>query len=370
MRASCKLACYPKDMQSKRAHSVSVKVQSYKFMRRSSSKGGTPPPPVVDDIQEQQRPISPSCELETNYCQMYDISEDGVQLPQRVETVEIMRDSGRATPADPSSIVKKSSKSDLKSRKNGYAYYNDAFAVREEGKKVPAAAGVWVEMKTNVIVGLLPITPHLIPETNLICQFTPQLENEFDFIKSLSEVIAKRFSRTEETVAVSIEHSSCMIMGGTFDGCYFLTINSLSSISPTCNKRNVALISEWLTANLGVPSSRGFIRFVEPDAGNYAMGGITCLDMLEKERSSTRMSMASTDGNVGGRSRKGFLSGRTSRMDKLGENRPPSGTVDSMDSGRETVQSTYTEKARVRRGRSMFNLFGRSQRIPAESPWS
>ncbi|KAF8419315.1 Tautomerase/MIF superfamily [Tirmania nivea] len=261
--------------------------------------------------------------------------------------VEIIRDSGRATPADPSSLGKKSSKSDLKSRKNGHAYYNDAFAVREDGKKVPAAAGVWVEMKTNVI-----------------------LENEFDFIKSFSQVIAKRFSRTEETVAVSIDHSSCMMMGGTFDGCYLLTITSLSFISPTCNKRNVALISEWLSANLGVPSSRGFIRFVEPDAGNYAMGGITCLDMLEKERSSTRMSMASTDGSADGRARKGFLSGRMSRMDKLDENRPPSNTVCSMDSGRETVQSTYAEKAAVKRGRSMFNLFGRSQRIPAESQWS
>jgi len=92
---------------------------------------------------------------------MYDISEDCVQLPQRVEAVEIMRDSGRATPADPSSIGKKSSKSDLNSRGGGHAYYNDAFAVREEGKKVPAAAGVWVEMKTNVIVCLRQITSSL-----------------------------------------------------------------------------------------------------------------------------------------------------------------------------------------------------------------
>jgi len=156
-----------------------------------------------------------------------------------------------------------------------------------------------------------------------------------------------------------------MIMGGTFDGCYFLTITSLSSISPTCNKRNAALISEWLSANLGVPITRGFIRFVEPDADDYAMGGITCLEMLEKERSSTRMGMASTDGNSNGRARKGFLSGRASRMDKLDEDRSPTSTVGSMDSGRETVQSTYAEKAAVKRGRSMLSLFGRSQRIPA-----
>jgi len=190
------------------------------------------------------------------------------------------------------------------------------------------------------------------------------IENEFDFVKSLSQVIAKRYSRTEETVALSVEHSSCMIMGGTFDGCYFLTITSLSLISPTCNKRNVALISEWLNTNLGVPSSRGYIRFVEPDVANYAMGGVTCLDLLEKERPSTRASTAS-----GGGRKRGILWGRTSRMDTLGENRPLSDTVASegfIDSGRETALSNYPEKpVGLRRGASMFNLFGRSQRIQA-----
>lgn len=76
-------------------------------------------------------------------------------MSHRVEAVDLMRDSGRATPADPSCVGRKSSKSDLRSKKNGHLYFNEAFAVREEGKKVPASAGVWVEMKTNVIVCLL-----------------------------------------------------------------------------------------------------------------------------------------------------------------------------------------------------------------------
>lgn len=96
-------------------------------------------------------------------------------------------------------------------------------------------------------------------------------------------MIAKRFSRTEESVAVSIDHSCCMILGGTFDGSYLLTITSLTSISPTCNKRNAALIAEWINVNLGVPGVRGYIRFVEPDIANYATGGYTFLDIMEKE---------------------------------------------------------------------------------------
>ena len=157
-----------------------------------------------------------------------------------------------------------------------------------------------------------------------------------------------------------------MIMGGTFDGCYFLTITSLSSISPTCNKRNVALISEWLNTNLGVPSSRGYIRFVEPDSAGYAMGGATCLDLLERERPSTRMS----DGLSPVRTKKSFFGGRTSRMGTLDENRPPStdtvvASNSSLGSGRSSPFSNYPTKRTIRKGRSMFNLFGLSQRIQA-----
>lgn len=36
-------------------------------------------------------------------------------------------------------------------------YYGEIFAVREAGPVVPAGAGIWVELKTNVIVGILLI---------------------------------------------------------------------------------------------------------------------------------------------------------------------------------------------------------------------
>lgn len=165
-------------------------------------------------------------------------------------------------------------------------------------------------------------------------------------------------------------------MGGTFEGCYFLTITSLTSISPTCNKRNVALISEWISTNLGVPSSRGYIRFVELDIANYAIGGMTCLDMLERERSPTRMSGNLTTG-VGDnmKPRKGII-GKVKPSITMDENRPPSkpgddvspvDIVSSLDSGSMTSQSAYNTKTTpvMKRGRSMFSLFNRAQRIPA-----
>lgn len=110
-----------------------------------------------------------------------------------------------------------------------------------------------------------------------------QLENEFAFAKSFSEIVAKRFSRVESAVALSIDHSCCMIVGGTFQGAYLLTITSPVSISPACNKRNVALLSEWLEEHIGVPPPRGYILFRDPEPANFAPGGQTTLDLLEKE---------------------------------------------------------------------------------------
>lgn len=64
-----------------------------------------------------------------------------------------MRDIGRDTPAAPG-LFKKSSKSDFGRKRSmkGAGYYGEVFAVRETGPVVPTSAGVWVELKTNVIV--------------------------------------------------------------------------------------------------------------------------------------------------------------------------------------------------------------------------
>jgi phenylpyruvate tautomerase PptA (4-oxalocrotonate tautomerase family) len=96
-------------------------------------------------------------------------------------------------------------------------------------------------------------------------------------------MLSKRYNHDEASVCVSVQHSACMITGGTFDGTYMLTITSVSLISPTVNKRNAALITEWLAANLGVPPHRGYIRFAETDFANYAVGGYTVLDLMQKE---------------------------------------------------------------------------------------
>lgn len=161
-------------------------------------------------------------------------------------------------------------------------------------------------------------------------------------------MIAKRYARPEESVCVSIDHSACMIMGGSFDGTYSATITSVSMISPTVNKRNAAVISEWLNNHLGVPANRGYIRFVDTDFANFAVGGYTVLDLMEKEEVS-RTGTTDRSSVYREQSMKRSLSRAAFGKDKVSEK------TSSAESGSDRPpQSRLTRK-------SMFNLFTRSR---------
>lgn len=284
--------------------------------------------PVSEQLNTiHERPDSPSAMTDYSFD-----NEDDVRLPTRVEHI---RDPGRGAPAD--SLGRKGSKS-----KRSHAFYNDAFALREAAPTVPAGTPVWVEMKTNIII-----------------------ENEFEFTKSFSQVLAKRYQKPESEIALSVDHASCMIMGGTYSSCYFLTITSLTSVSPTCNKRNVALIAGWLNSQLGVPPNRGYIRFVEPEISNLAFGGFTCLDLLEKEKaavrpgtSQSRPGTATTLTNSVRESRaKRSILGRH-KSSSVDESRPPIVKNDNIN----LVEGNPNDgKTAIRRGRSMFSLFGKAK---------
>ncbi len=171
-------------------------------------------------------------------------------------------------------------------------------------------------------------------------------------------MIAKRYGHAEEAVCLSLEHSSCMIMGGTFDGTYVLTITSVSMISPTCNKRNAALLSEWFKNNLGVPAERGYVRFVDPDCANYAIGGVTILDLMEKEEK-LRTGTTDRSGVYREKSMKRSISRSRSKRDLATETIKSQGTKDGMmdfqNGGRPT-----TAGGKMKR-KSMFNLFSRQR---------
>lgn len=179
-------------------------------------------------------------------------------------------------------------------------------------------------------------------------------------------MIAKRYGKSEDTVCVSLEHSSCIVMGGTFDGSYMLTITSLTMISPTCNKRNAALISDWIGNNLGVAGNRGYIRFIDPDVANYAIGGVTMLDLMEKEEI-TRTGTTDKAGVIRDKSVKRSMSRHKPKKGRSSYDKSTSfpdsrddDVLSDLPSTNSSDSRPTTPGARMKK-RSMFNLFSKSR---------
>jgi len=102
---------------------------------------------------------------------------------------------------------------------------------------------------------------------------------------------------------VVISHSSCLLIGGSFDPAYILTVTTLPEyVQQATNQRNSFLIQRLMLKILGVPADRGIIRFVAIAEEMLGTKGTTVLgQMKEKEpglaraltsRSSNRKSLA------------------------------------------------------------------------------
>ena len=203
-----------------------------------------------------------------------------------------------------------------------------------------------------------------------------QLENEFDFAQSLSQMIAKRYNQSEDAVNVAVAHSACMVMGGTFEGTYILTISSVASISPTINKRNAAVLADWFKRNLGVAANRGILRFVDMGFANYATAGETVLSLMEKEqvaRTGSAASGAATAGLGAGvgllrelstTTRRTLSYAQSSRRDRL---KPEPVLASLPEQHRSSENEPAPDKARaagkgIRKKKSVFGMFSKASR--------
>jgi hypothetical protein len=82
---------------------------------------------------------------------------------------------------------------------------------------------------------------------------------------------------------ISINHSACILLGGSFEPTYVLTINALSAqLQPTINKRNAAMIQTFMTESIGVAADRGVIRFIPISEDNLATNGMTIAGDIEQ----------------------------------------------------------------------------------------
>jgi hypothetical protein len=82
---------------------------------------------------------------------------------------------------------------------------------------------------------------------------------------------------------ITVNHSACLLLGGSFEPTYVLTITALPiQLLPTTNKRNAALIQNFMAESIGVPLDRGMIKFVPIQEECLATNGMTVLGDIER----------------------------------------------------------------------------------------
>lgn len=114
-----------------------------------------------------------------------------------------------------------------------------------------------------------------------------QIKDEYTLVTDLSHHLSTRYQKPETSIMITVNHSACLLLGGSFEPTYILTINALPvQLQPTLNKRNAAMIQAFMTESIGVSIDRGIVKFVPIQEEAFAMNGMTILGEIENlERS-------------------------------------------------------------------------------------
>ncbi|TLD20523.1 hypothetical protein PspLS_08344 [Pyricularia sp. CBS 133598] len=176
-----------------------------------------------------------------------------------------MREIERGPPGDRKNNARsRMSQVDVLASKRRSTFFEDTFAASKVEKSGAKAATAMTERIRSEAIVMAEV------KTNVI------LSDEFTFITELSYNLSLRYQRPVSSIVVSVQHGACMMYGGTFEPAYSMTIFALpSQMRPTTNKRNAVMIQMHMDEVLGVPSSRGIVRFVPMPEDNVAVSGRT-----------------------------------------------------------------------------------------------
>lgn len=165
-------------------------------------------------------------------------------------------------------------------------FYEDSFqykagATSSARERVIKDAPIIAELRTNVII-----------------------KDEYTLVTDLSHHLSTRYQRPETSIMITVNHSACLLLGGSFEPTYILEINALPvQLQPTTNKRNAALIQQFMCESVGVTPDRGIIKFVPIQEESLAMNGMTILGDIERlerkqaEENGTAVKRAMTKGS-------------------------------------------------------------------------
>lgn len=170
-----------------------------------------------------------------------------------------------------------------------------------------------------------------------------QIKDEYTLVTDLSHHLSTRYQKPETSIMITVNHSACLLLGGSFEPTYILTINALPvQLQPTLNKRNAAMIQSFMTESIGVPIDRGIVKFVAIQEEAFAMNGMTILGEIENlersqaEETGTRRTATKSSRRSGVSKAKSSitLSRKTSKANTKGRTvTPPLPSPGPLDSG-------------------------------------
>ena len=209
---------------------------------------------------------------------------------ETINEKSLIRDLSRGAPGDENPMAlaqRRPEEKDRSTRKSNY--FGEVFAYREANTSVKERATresvITAEVKTNVIVCIIRGHSEAVRrKADAALCFILKVKDEYSFITDLSTQISQRYQRPQAFIMIMLDHSSCLMYGGSFDPAYMLTISALpAQLMPTTNKRNASLIQQFFTESLNVPADRGIVRFIAIPEENLASDGMTVMGIMENQ---------------------------------------------------------------------------------------
>lgn len=140
-----------------------------------------------------------------------------------------------------------------------------------------------------------------------------QIKDEYTVVTNLSQHLSERYHRPESSIMITVTHSACLMMGGSFEPAYILTISAIPiEVQPVTNKRNAYLMQHFVADTIHVPSSRGVVRFIEIAEERLATNGSTIagdIERLETNNTSGQVTSKSSRKSLIANRRKSLMNG-------------------------------------------------------------
>jgi hypothetical protein len=181
----------------------------------------------------------------------------------------------------------------------------------------------------------------------------------------LSFRVSEIYHRPEASVMVLVATDIPMVIGGSSEPAYTMTVTALApEIAPTKNKRSAHLLQQFMQESLCISPNRGVVRYDAVPESNLATNGMTALQEMEN------MDRESHDGTSAFRtlSRTKSRSKRSSMQNTADSGRAlapnlrsatpsfkPSAVFET--SASKLLTPTDTSKRKMRPRKSIFDIF-------------